>query len=227
MKNKSILSVFVCLLVILGVFAGCSKEETPDEPSTEEITTAVMTEKESESEDASQQATSVPTTAAGTTTADPTTAAVTTTKAPETQVTTTKTPTTAKPDNAVSVDNIAASIASHSGWFEESLSKGSSARALSMFGISSSDVAEASYYTASAAVAEEVLVVKASSSSAVSSIVSGMESRKASQIEDYADYVPKEVPKLESAVIYTSGDYVVFCVSNNNSAAKSAIAGLF
>lgn len=227
MKNKSILSVLLCLFVMLGVFAGCSKEEKTEEPSTEEAVAADVTVDVTEEKESLKPA--ADTTAAVTTTkaVQTTVPAETTTQTPTTKAETTKAPETEKTEKSINIDAVAASIASHAELFEEPLSKGSSARALSMFGLSDADVSEAAYYTASAAVAEEVLVVKASSSDAVSGILNGIENRRASQIEDYADYVPKEVPKLQSAVVYTSGDYVVFCVSNNSSAASSVIASLF
>lgn len=155
------------------------------------------------------------------------TAAPTTTQAP------TAAPTTQPPTEApaakgpASAAEAASAIAAHSELFEEEMASASSSRALALFGIDGSDVAECAYYAASAAVAEEILVVKAADSSAVSAILQGIDERKETQLEDYADYVPKEVPKLESAVTYTNGDYVIFCVSGDSSAASSVINGLF
>lgn len=225
MKFSKII-IAILAVSMLFTFASCS-EQTTEETTTDSVageTVEIVTEDETTAnttETTTQAETE--TTTAETTTAETTTAKETTTQAKTT--TTTTTTTTAPAEKSVA--DIAASIAGKTSIFEEQLSKSSSSRALTLFGISASDVEEAAYYAASAAVAEEVLVVKASSSSAVSSIKSAMESRRSTQIEDYADYVPKEVAKLESAVIYTSGDYIVFCVSNNNSSASSTISGLF
>ena len=156
------------------------------------------------------------------------TAAPTTTQSPTAAPTTTQTPTEAPvAKGPASAAEAASAIAAHSELFEEEMASASSSRALALFGIDGSDVAECAYYAASAAVAEEILVVKAADSSAVSAILQGIDERKETQLEDYADYVPKEVPKLESAVTYTNGDYVIFCVSGDSSAASSVINGLF
>ena len=157
-----------------------------------------------------------------TTEKETTTKAETTTKKPET---TTKAETTTK-KASVDVNSVAATIAGKTSMFEEPLFQSSGSIGLDIFGIPSSAVSEVAYYVASAAVAEEVLVVKAASSADVATIKSCIEARRSMQAEDYADYVPKEVPKLNSAITYTSGDVIVFCVSNNNSAMRSVIAGL-
>ena len=63
-----------------------------------------------------------------------------------------------------------------------------------------------------------------------SSRISG-ETYKSGKIKEYGEEMGRQimtngVPKLQSAIVYTSGDIVVFCVSNNNSAMRSVIAGL-
>ena len=157
-----------------------------------------------------------------TTEKETTTKAETTTKKPET---TTKAETTTK-KSSVDVNSVAATIAGKTSMFEEPLFQSSGSIGLDIFGIPSSAVSDVAYYVASAAVAEEVLVVKAASSADVSTIKSCIEARRSMQAEDYADYVPKEVPKLNSAITYINGDVIVFCVSNNNSAMRSVISGL-
>lgn len=173
-------------------------------------------------------ATDIPTTTIASTVPPTQAPTVPPTQAPTAAPTTTQAPTEAPvAKGPASAAEAASAIAAHSELFEEEMASASSSRALALFGIDGSDVAECAYYAASAAVAEEILVVKAADSSAVSAILQGIDERKETQLEDYADYVPKEVPKLESAVTYTNGDYVIFCVSGDSSAASSVINGLF
>ena len=146
------------------------------------------------------------------------------TEEPSAELTTEKETTTKKA--SVDENSVAATIAGKTSMFEEPLFQSSGSIGLDIFGIPSSAVSDVAYYVASAAVAEEVLVVKAASSADVSTIKSCIEARRSMQAEDYADYVPKEVPKLNSAITYTNGDVIVFCVSNNNSAMRSVISGL-
>ncbi len=219
MKIKSILALIMVMAVVACAFTGCNKEPLQEENTTEASVSEVLTEEPSAEFTTEKETT---TEAETTTEKETTTKAETTTKKPET---TTKAETTTK-KTSVDVNSVAATIAGKTSMFEEPLFQSSGSIGLDIFGIPSSAVSEVAYYVASAAVAEEVLVVKAASSADVATIKSCIEARRSMQAEDYADYVPKEVPKLNSAITYTSGDVIVFCVSNNNSAMRSVIAGL-
>ena len=224
MKIKSVISLIMVMILVACCFTACNKESVQEEISTDAPVSEVVSEEESSAELTTEAETTTlaeTTTIPETTTEKETTTAEKTTKAE----TTTKEETTTQ-KSSVDVNFVAASIAGNTGMFEEPLFASSGSIGLDIFGIPSSAVADVAYYVASAAVAEEVLVVKAASSSDVATIKNCIEARRSMQAEDYADYVSKEVPKLNSAVTYTSGDVVVFCVSNNNSAMRSVIAGL-
>ncbi|MCR5041031.1 MAG: DUF4358 domain-containing protein [Clostridia bacterium] len=217
---KKTISLIVVLALALTLLAACGGKEpaTTEAPATTESTgdttaapAPATTEAEATTAEPTAEAPTEPATEAVTETATETTTEATTEPAP------------AGPESAASAASQIASSAS----FEEPLNESGTALGLGFFGITDDMVSDASYYAASAAVAEEILVVKASGADAVPSIIHGMEQRRDSQIEDYADYVPKEVPKLEDAVIYADGEWVVFCVSSDAAAAQSVIEGLF
>ncbi len=218
MKIKSVIALIMAMLLVTCAFTGCNKEPVQEENTTEAPVSEVATEEPSAELTTEKEIT---------TEAETTTEKETTTKAETTakSETTTKAETTTK-KSSVDVNSVAATIAGKTSMFEEPLFQSSGSIGLDIFGIPSSAVSEVAYYVASAAVAEEVLVVKAASSADVATIKSCIEARRSMQADDYADYVPKEVPKLNSAITYTSGNIVVFCVSNNNSAMRSVIAGL-
>lgn len=224
MKIKSVIALIMAMLLVTCAFTGCNKEPVQEENTTEAPVSEVLTEEPSAELTTEKETT---TEAETTTEKETTTKAETTTKKPETttKAETTKAETTTK-KASVDVNSVAATIAGKTSMFEEPLFQSSGSIGLDIFGIPSSVVSEVAYYVASAAVAEEVLVVKAASSADVSTIKSCIEARRSMQAEDYADYVPKEVPKLNSAITYTNGDVIVFCVSNNNSAMRSVISGL-
>ncbi len=248
----SVLCVILTLAMAVS-FASCKKKGEGDGVTSDATTTLYVTQSvistestmlttgtetallSTETTAESAVLTTLPTTEAPTTLAPATEAPATVppaTEAPATQAPATQAPTTAPtaaptPTGPVSAADAASKIAAHSELFEEQMVSAGSERAISVFGLDPASVADCAYYAATAAVAEEVLVVKASNAAAVNSIVNGINERKASQLEDYADYVPKEVPKLQSAVTVTKGDYVVFCVSGNNAAAAEIINGLF
>ena len=123
-------------------------------------------------------------------------------------------------------DEIGAAIASETALFKETLNQGSAERGLSLFGIEPSMVSDSAYYVATAAVAEEVLVVKLASGTDASAILACFENRKTSQADDYADYVASEVPKIQNAVTYSGGDYCVFCVSEDSDAVMRIIENM-
>ena len=73
----------------------------------------------------------------------------------------------------------------------------------------------------------KIAVFEAVDGDAAKAVQEGMQARLSSQISDYGDYRPQEVPKLESAVVKTSGNYVVLCVSADNDAAADLIEEAF
>ncbi|MDE6024387.1 MAG: DUF4358 domain-containing protein [Lachnospiraceae bacterium] len=96
-----------------------------------------------------------------------------------------------------------------------------------LYSLDESSIEAAAFYTNSNSTAEEIAIIKANSSDYVETIKAAYEKRVSDQKEACKDYLPDEMPKLESAVIYTNGNYVVLCVSNDNSKAEDIIKELF
>lgn len=231
MKYK-LTALILAAAMLAPTLAACGKNKSGiviDETSTEENLSAKKTDVTTAA--AEESTTAVTTTAATTapaTTAAPTTTAPTT-AAPVTAAPTTAAPVTEPPTEKTrpTASQVAAAVASKSSLFDEALVESTASRGLALFGIDASEVAEAAYYAASAAVADEILVVQLASGASASSIRSDFEGRQAVQAEDYEDYVPSEVPKINNAVIYQNGDIMVFCVSNDASAVRSTLDSLF
>ena len=78
----------------------------------------------------------------------------------------------------------------------------------------------------SGATAESLAVFEASDADAAQRIVDTLQTFTDSWIKGYSDYKPEEVPKLESALLEQDGVYVVFCVTADNAAAKTAVQDL-
>ena len=79
-------------------------------------------------------------------------------------------------------------------------------------------------YGGTGATAEELAVFDCGSAEAAGALVQTLEQRNQSRIEGYQSYNPAEVPKLESAVILSGGQYVVLIVATDAAAAKDAAA---
>ena len=112
--------------------------------------------------------------------------------------------------------------------FKDSLAAVDNTMALTrLYVLDESMIEQAMFYTNSNATAEEIAVIKAKSEDYVATIQTAYETRIANQKEACKDYLPDEMPKLDSAVIYTKGNYVVLCISNDNEAAQNMLEDLF
>lgn len=96
-----------------------------------------------------------------------------------------------------------------------------------LYNLDETQIAEAAFYTNSNATAEEIAVIRTVNSDYAETVKTAYEARIAEQKEACRDYLPGEMTKLESAVIYTNGNYVVLCISNDNAKAQTIIEDLF
>ena len=89
------------------------------------------------------------------------------------------------------------------------------------------EINEAYIYESSGATAEEIVVLVCKDSDSAAKAKSAFEQRVSEQKENFTDYVPEEVPKLNDAVIITSREYAILSVSGDSSKAKDSIEGAF
>ncbi len=92
-----------------------------------------------------------------------------------------------------------------------------------IFNFQDASITEGYFYEGSGGTAEEIVVVKCSSTEDAKKVVTSLETRVDEQIECFTDYVPKELEKLDTAIIQTVGDTVVLSVSNDPKKAKEII----
>lgn len=89
------------------------------------------------------------------------------------------------------------------------------------------EVEESYIYESSGATAEEIVVLKCKDKDSAANAMKALEQRISEQTENFTDYVPEEVPKLNSAVVAVKDVYAVLSVSEDSSKAKEVvIAGL-
>lgn len=130
-------------------------------------------------------------------------------------------------DNDVDVQAAADEILNN-GDFKDTLATVDKTMALTrLYNLDETQIEEAAFYTNSNATAEEIAVIKAASSDYVDTVKAAYETRVSDQEAACRDYLPDEMTKLESAVIYTNGNYVILCVSNDNAKAETIIENLF
>lgn len=102
--------------------------------------------------------------------------------------------------------------------FEDELNLTDTETGEKLYGI---DGAEKSFvYVSSGATAEEIGVFEFESTKDAKEGAKKVQDRIAQQKEDFGSYIPKEVKRLDNAVIRQSGCYVVVCVSDDREAEK-------
>lgn len=110
--------------------------------------------------------------------------------------------------------------------FTDQMTDMDSAGACRFYDVQTDLVQDSAAYVGSGATAESMAVFEATDTGAAESIVDTLQTFTDSWIEGYSDYKPEEVPKLKSAVLEQDGVYVVFCVTADNTAAKTAVQDL-
>ncbi|MBQ9278798.1 MAG: DUF4358 domain-containing protein [Lachnospiraceae bacterium] len=88
-------------------------------------------------------------------------------------------------------------------------------------------IEESAFYTNSSASAEEIIVIKATSTENVKIVKAAFDVRISTQKAACADYLPDEIPKLDDAVEYTNGKYAILVISKDSAKAQEIINGYF
>lgn len=123
----------------------------------------------------------------------------------------------------VAVKTVADAIL-NGGDFKDNLAEVDTTMALTrLYSLDPEQIEESMFYTNSQATAEEIAVIKVKSEDYVQTVKDAYETRIADQKTACESYLPDEMPKLEAAVIYENGKYVVLCVSNDSDKALEII----
>lgn len=96
----------------------------------------------------------------------------------------------------------------------------------SLYGIFDADgyTGDSILYVSSAATPEEIAVFEIEPAFSAARLTELAEARIANQKNMYSSYAPDQVPKLDSAVIRTCGNFVIVCVCADNAKAASLLA---
>ena len=96
------------------------------------------------------------------------------------------------------------------GTFEEELNALDETMLDKVYNVSKDTLSDWKVYLGSGATAEEIAVFIAKDEQSAKDVLSCVEERVAERKDSYRDYVPKELPKLNDAVLFQEGNYVVF-----------------
>lgn len=107
--------------------------------------------------------------------------------------------------------------------FTEQLQETSEDIALKRLGIDTEDAESCIAYTSTNAVVDEFAVIKATN---INNVTDAIQNHITAQAATYSSYAPAEVSKLNSAIVKTVGDYVIYVVSTDSAVADSVINSL-
>jgi hypothetical protein len=107
--------------------------------------------------------------------------------------------------------------------FGEALTPLEAENALRLYRIDSEDALQVVAYVGTGATVDEFSIWESAGGSAAKRIQECLQNRIDEQKEGYSDYMPKEVPKLDHAVLIQEGDWVILCISEDADTAKEII----
>ena len=85
------------------------------------------------------------------------------------------------------------------------------------------NVTDSAVYVSSGATAEEIAAIKCETKEDAAKVQTVLEERVKEQKDSFENYVPKELDKLDKAVIVKAGNTVVLSISNDDAKAKEII----
>lgn len=95
-----------------------------------------------------------------------------------------------------------------------------------LLGIAPSEYKDALIYMGSGATAERLVLLESSDKETTQSLYEKLDAHVKEQLTAYADYMPKEVEKLEHAVLVSKDNYVILCIANGYEEAAELIKEL-
>lgn len=109
--------------------------------------------------------------------------------------------------------------------FTDTLTKCDNDKALSLYGLDASVLAEYEVYIGTGATAEEIAIFRVKDNADLDTVKAACETRVSDQKTACENYLPDEMPKLDNPVLRTAGDYVVLCISNDNDKINTVLDG--
>ena len=115
----------------------------------------------------------------------------------------------------IDIEDLASKMA-QSGSFEDKLEKVDDGVVLESYNFTSDEVEELVSYQGSGASSEEIVILKVRDKNNLGSIKDKINIRLQDRKEAFESYLPKEVGKIENSAFLTKGNYVILCISNDN-----------
>lgn len=107
--------------------------------------------------------------------------------------------------------------------YDDSLGKLGVDKAGMFLNLTDIDIVDGVIYEGAGATAEEIVVLECASGEEAVKAKERLSDRVKEQKESFENYVPAEIPKLDSAVIEATGRYAILCVSGDANRAREII----
>lgn len=107
--------------------------------------------------------------------------------------------------------------------FEDNLDEIDKETAIKRYGFNAEIINNIKAYTGTGATAEEILIVELLDKNGIEEIEKKIEKEIEERKNDFQNYLPREVFKLENYILENKGNYVILCISNNYEKAKEVI----
>lgn len=114
----------------------------------------------------------------------------------------------------INIDELADKIAK-SGAFEDELIKADSDILIKDYNFTNEEIKELVSYQGSGATSEEIVVLQVNDKNNLNSVKEKINTRIDERKEAFANYLPKEVFKIENNILKIKGNYVILCISND------------
>lgn len=118
-------------------------------------------------------------------------------------------------ENSASVDEIATVLLSQLQFNDEIEENVNDEKTCDTYGFDSSLVTDIARYVGSGATAEELAIFDCVDSSAIDTVKAAIDERIQYLHDGYSDYGPEQVPEIDSAVVLTHGNILIFCICKN------------
>ncbi len=125
----------------------------------------------------------------------------------------------------VNIDSLAEAVVSSLG-FEDELVKIDNEMAFYIHDVAD-EVKDTVVYLGSGATAEEVAVFEAKNKAAMKELKEEIADYIDDKREEYENYIPKEVARINKATLFENGNYLVLCINNDNEKTRSFIESYF
>lgn len=107
--------------------------------------------------------------------------------------------------------------------FSEEIEDSGAAMAYSFYGVEEAQCKSAALYKGSSASVDEVAVFECVDADSAKAVAALAAERQQYLHDGYSNYGPEQVPKIDSAVIKTVGNTVIFCISDSPEKVDSVI----